>query len=87
MHNLGPLTGLVAVVMLFGIPITAVVCNAATVAWKAWLDVGLKRDMIARGYTADEIVAVLAAKRGSKPDSTLPNVPPAKPIKQPVYSS
>ena len=87
MSNLGPLTGLVAVIMLFGIPIAAVVCSAFSEAWKAWLEVGLKRDMVARGYTAAEIVAVLAAKRGSKPDSTLPNVPPAKPIKQPVYSS
>jgi SOS response regulatory protein OraA/RecX len=82
-------------------------------AWKTSSDNALKRDMVARGYTAQEIIAVIAAERRS--ESTwardmvargypaeevvavmeaerragtqlpLPNVPPAKPIKQPAF--
>jgi hypothetical protein len=44
--------------------------------------------MVARGYTVQEIVEVVAAKRGAKPKAkpALSDVPPAKPVKQPVYS-
>jgi len=85
MHNLPELTGLVAVVMLFGIPIVAVIGHFVQVTLKTWMLTGLKRDMVARGYSAQEIVEVVAAERGSRSESTLPNVPPAKPVKQPVY--
>lgn len=51
---------------------------------KAWMETGLKRDMVARGYTAQEIVQVVAARKSSKPkDET--DVPPAKPIQHPAY--
>jgi len=79
------MTGLAAVVMLFGIPIIAVVGHYAYAAFKTWQETGLKRDMVARGYTAQEIIEVVAARRGSKVTADLPNVPPAKPIKQPAY--
>jgi len=85
-RDLGPIIGLVSVIMLFGIPIVAIVAHHLYEAWKAWLDVGLKRDMVARGYTAQEIIEVLAAEKGTKQKSQLPNVPPAKPVKQPAYS-
>jgi hypothetical protein len=76
----------VTIVMIFGIPVVVMLGHYCHAAWKAWLDVGLKRDMIARGYTAEEIIAVLAADSGSRATTSLPDVPPAKPIKQPVYS-
>lgn len=86
MRDIGPFIGLVAVVMLFGIPMVAVVSHYAYEALKAWLEIGLKRDMVARGYTAQEIIEVLATDKGSNLKTLLPNVPPAKPIKQPAYS-
>lgn len=86
MRDIGPFIGLVAVVMLFGIPIVAVIGHFCHETIKAWLETGLKRDMVARGYTAQEIIEVVSAELGSKVKSSLPNVPPAKPIKQPVYS-
>jgi hypothetical protein len=85
-HDLGPFIGLVAVVMLFGIPIVAVVSHYVHEMLKTWMLTGLKRDMVARGYTAQEIVEVISAERGTKTSAFLPNVPPAKPVKQPVYS-
>jgi hypothetical protein len=80
------LIGLVALILIFGIPIVGVIGHYSFAAWKAWLEVGLKRDMVARGYTAQEIIEVLAADKSTETASSLPNVPPAKPVKQPAYS-
>jgi hypothetical protein len=80
------LIGLVALVLIFGIPIVGVIGHFSFAAWKAWLETGLKRDMVARGYTAQEIIEVLAADKHTTSSTSLPNVPPAKPVKQPAYS-
>jgi len=82
----GAFIGLVAVIGIFGIPILGIICHFARETIKDWLAVGLKRDMVARGYTAQEIIEVVAAGQGSKVSSRLPNVPPAKSVKQPAYS-
>jgi len=87
MHrDIGPVIGLIAVMGFFAIPIIAVIAHYVHETLKAWWAAGLKRDMVARGYTAQEIIEVVAAEQGSKAKSSLLNVPPAKPIKQPVYS-
>ena len=88
MREVGPsIVGVVALVMIFGIPIVGIIAHYAYESLKAWMEVGLKRDMVARGYTAQEIVEVLAANKDSKSRVKLSDVPPAKPIKQPVYNS
>jgi hypothetical protein len=86
MRDLGAVVGLISVLGFFSIPIIAVIGHYGHECWKAWLEVGLKRDMVARGYTAAEIIEVIAAEQGTKVRSTLPNVPPAKPVKEPAYS-
>jgi uncharacterized membrane protein YadS len=83
--NAHDITGLVAIVGIFAFPLVGVVAYFACEAFKAWLDVSLKRDLIARGYTVQEIAAVIAINRESKLKE-LPDVPPAKPVKQPAYS-
>lgn len=78
----------VAVLGAFGLPLVWLVAHYACSAWKQWQATSLVRDMIARGYTADEIIQicqVLGQKKARLPKS-LPDVPPAKPIKQPAYS-
>jgi hypothetical protein len=55
-------------------------------AWKGWQETALKREMVARGYSAQEIVEVLLARNQSI-RSPLSSVPPAKPIRQPSYTS
>ena len=80
---------IVAISMMFGLPMVWVVAHYAYSAWKQWHATGLVRDMIARGYTAAEIIEicqVLGHKQAPLPES-LPDVPPAKPIKQPAYSA
>ena len=54
---------------------------------RSWQEIGLKRDMIARGYTVQEIIDVVSARRGSKPKSKFSDLPPAKPVKQPACAA
>jgi hypothetical protein len=86
MRDIGPFIGLVSVVMIFGIPIVGVIGHYCCAAFKAWLEMSLKREMVARGYTAQEIVEILGAHKDSRVKTGLPDVPLAKPIKQHVYS-
>jgi hypothetical protein len=82
------LVGLVAVACTFGLPFLGIVfwmaLHYGCVAWKVSQEIRLKREMVARGFTAQEIVQVVAAKKGSKFENTT-DVPPAKPVKQPAY--
>jgi hypothetical protein len=87
MRDVGPsIVGVVALVMIFGIPVVGIIGHYAYETMKTWMEIGLKRDMVARGYTAQEIIEVLAANKDQKSKAKLPDVPPAKPIKQSVYS-
>lgn len=66
---------------------TGVLCaliSYASAVIKRWIDVSLKRDMVARGYSVDEIIAVVQAERGTQVMVRHGDVPPAKPIRQPV---
>jgi hypothetical protein len=89
-NTIVPLTAISAI---FVLPFLGLMIWTAThycyAAFRTWQEIGLKRDMVARGYTVAEIVAVVSAKRGCKPTTTTPlsQVPPAKPIKQPAYNS
>jgi hypothetical protein len=80
---------IIAITMFYVLPMVWIVAHYAFLAWKQWQATALVRDMIARGYTAAEIIQicqVLGHKKAPLPKS-LPDVPPAKPIKQPAYSS
>jgi hypothetical protein len=78
------LIAIVGTICLFGWPIVWIACHFGHQSWKAWQELSLKREMVARGYSAQEIVQVVGAKKGSQFANT-PDVPPAKPIKQPAY--
>jgi len=85
MHEEEMAVALLAILCLFGFGCVAV--RYCYFAFKAWFDSALKRDMVARGYTAQEIIAVVAADRGRRAKWPLTDVPPAKPIRQPAYGS
>lgn len=77
---------LVSVAGLFLFLSLWVVVAYAAYAFKCWHDSKVKRDMIARGYTAREIIAVVRCRKPAKcEEEFLPDVPPAKPIRQPAY--
>ena len=77
------LTGMLAMVLIFA----GLMIGIFVTSWfghrEKCLDAALKRDMIARGYSAKEILAVIGAEAGKKfqPGDELPDVPPAKPVK------
>jgi hypothetical protein len=80
------IVGIVGAAGLFAFLSIWVVVAYAAHTCRAWQDAKVKRDMIARGYTAREIVAVVRCKRQSKcEEQMLPDVPPAKPVGQPAY--
>jgi hypothetical protein len=80
------IVGSFGVICLFGWPIIWVCAHYAYQGYKSWQESSLKRAMVERGYTAQEIVQVVAAKRGSLPKVTT-DVPPAKPVKQPAWEA
>jgi hypothetical protein len=65
--------------LLFGWPIFWIVAHYWHATSKARGEIELKKEMVARGYSAEEIVAVVAAKRGLRPTVADPP-PPAKPL-------
>jgi hypothetical protein len=62
------------------------VVRHCSLACRAWFETALKRDMVARGYSAQEIIAVVKSDRKCGLKSALDDVPPAKPIRQPAYN-
>jgi hypothetical protein len=80
------IVGLVGAGGLFTFLSIWVLAAYAASAWRASQDAAVKRDMIGRGYTAREIIAVVRCKRPTKrEEQMLPDVPPAKPVRQPAY--
>jgi hypothetical protein len=62
----GDVIPILAVSLVFGIPLVAIVGHYGYRAWKVWLELNLKREMVARGYTAEEILTVLQATNSSR---------------------
>ena len=78
--------------MVFGLPFLGcmlwMLCHYAFLFWKQGQATSLVRDMVARGYTAQEIIQMCQALGHKKapPFPAATDVPPAKPVKQPAYS-
>ena len=90
MHEEEMVVALAGIFGVFGLPFLAcilwLVLHYIYAAFKTWQETRLKRDMIARGYTVQEIVEIVSARRGKSKSGTS-NVPPAKPIKYPAYAA
>jgi hypothetical protein len=78
---------LVMILGVFGLPAVWIVAHYAYLAWKQWHATALVRDMLNRGYTAQEIVQMFQVLGHRTPREMKPitDVPPAKPIRQPAY--
>ena len=78
---------------VFGLPFLGcmiwLMAHYTFAAFRTWQETALKRDMVARGYSVAEIIEAVSATRGGcrKTKSRLSETPPAKPIKQPVFSN
>lgn len=75
---------IVAVVMIFGVPIAWLVMHYCHATAKIFFETRLKRDMVARGFSAQEIVQVVNSQLGKPNPYETHGIPPAKPIKQPA---
>ena len=73
------------VAMLCGSALCWALIRHCSWACRAWIETALKRDMVARGYSAQEIIDVVKADRRCWSRSAYSDVPPAKPIRQPAY--
>lgn len=80
--------GLFAMAILFVLPALWIVCHYTFLCWKQSQTTALVRDMIARGFTPQEIIQLCQALGHRSPRHLKPlaDVPPAKPIRQPAYS-
>jgi hypothetical protein len=87
---MAPGPDMIGVIAVAGSFVVAVSCTAiyfGYLAWRVWHETALKRDMVARGYSAQEIIEVIGASgAGREGAAPLSSVPPAKPVKQPAYS-
>jgi hypothetical protein len=88
MDNKDLTMGLCGMFVVFGLPVTWIVCHYAFLCWKQWQATSLIRDMIGRGYTADEIIQMfqVLGHRAPRNFKSAADVPPAKPIRQPAYA-
>lgn len=59
--------------------------NRIAAVAKKWIETALKRDMVARGYTADEIIAVVQSGRAADRKVEMGSVPPAKPLPTNIF--
>jgi hypothetical protein len=78
------LIAVLGMLLMFGWPLVWIVGHYAYEGWKVRHEIALKREMVARGYSAQEIVQVVAAGKGSQPRPTT-DVPPAKPVQEFPY--
>ena len=80
MHDSEILVPIVAIAGTFGIPISAIVLYWWYEIRKVTCEASLKQAMVARGYSANEIVHVLTNGKGKLSNPAF-DLPPAKPVK------
>jgi hypothetical protein len=80
--------GLSAMAIVFVLPALWIVCHYTYLCWKQSQSTALIRDMIARGFTPQEIIELCQVLGHRTPKNLKPasDAPPAKPIRQPAYS-
>ena len=52
---------------------------------RTWFETSLKRDMVARGYSSQEIISVIKADRKCGWRTAYGDIPPAKPVPHPAF--
>ncbi|MBC7857144.1 MAG: hypothetical protein IAF94_27250 [Pirellulaceae bacterium] len=80
MHDIEILVPITAIAGTFGIPISAILLYWWYEIRKVTCEAALKQAMVARGYSANEIVYVLTSGKGKLTNPAF-DLPPAKPVK------
>lgn len=84
MHDEEVVIAIVAIVMIFGLPMVWLVLHYLHATARVLFETRLKRDMVARGFTAQQIVQVIHCRAGQPNEYEAHGIPPAKPIRQPA---
>ncbi len=87
MHDEEVFIGLVAILLIFGMPIIWLVLHYCYATAKIFFEVRLKRDMVARGFSAQEIAHVIRCPSEKSDAYQAHGIPPAKSIQQPHLQS
>lgn len=77
---------IISIVMIFGLPMVWLVLHYLYATAKVFIETRLKRDMVARGFTPQEIVQVIHCHPGKPNEYEAHGIPPAKPIRQPAMA-
>lgn len=83
MHDEEAIVAIAAILLIFGMPIVWLVLHYCHATAKVFFETRLKRDMVARGFSAQEIVQVVHCRPGKADVYQAHGIPPAKPIRQP----
>jgi hypothetical protein len=78
---------IVAIVLIFGFPFVWLVLHYCHSTAKVFFETRLKRDMVARGFSAQEIVQVIDGRPAKATLYEAHGIPPAKPVRQPAVHS
>jgi hypothetical protein len=81
----GEIIAFLAVGLIFGMPIVWLFLHYGAKTIKACYEIRLERDMVARGFSAQEIVQVVSGKVSRADAYEAHGIPPAKPIRAPSY--
>ena len=84
MHDEEVLIGFVAVLGTFGLPMAWVFLHYLHATARVFFETRLKRDMVARGFTPQQIAQVIHCRPGQTSEYEAHGIPPAKPIRQPA---
>ncbi len=75
---------IVAIMFAFGVPMAWLVMHYCHATARIFFETRLKRDMVARGFSAQEIVQVVNGQAAKSNPYEAHGIPPAKPIRQPA---
>ena len=80
MHGPDIFIPIIAILGVFGVPISAIILYWCYEIRKVSCEAALKQAMVARGYSANEIVHVLTNGKGKLTNPEF-DLPPVKPVK------
>ena len=81
------IVAILAILLIFGMPIAWLVLHYCHATAKLFFETRLKRDMVARGFSAQEIVQVIGCHPAKPNLYDAHGIPPAKPVPQPAFQN
>jgi hypothetical protein len=87
MHDDEAMVAVFAILLIFGMPIVWLVLHYCRATAKVFFETRLKRDMVARGFSAQEIVQVIGCHPAKPNLYDAHGIPPAKPVRQPALQN